>query len=182
MQSPPGRHLPAVPTAPSPVLDPDAVRVPTDRQLPPHRTQVGRVADHLAALSQDMREWTELRIALVQRKVEGVVGIVERLQHYAEAGKFFAPALLLALIGLVFVFATMALGIGALIGQAWAGFLIVTLLLLGMAGVLVALGMRSVREAQARVAEARRAAQRKNLPTREDLQAAEELSARQSTV
>jgi hypothetical protein len=182
MQSPPGRHLPARQTEPSPVLDPAAVRVPTERQLPPHRTQVGRVADHLAALSQDMREWTELRIALVQRKVEGVVGIVERLQHYAEAGKYFAPALLLGLVGLVFVFVTLALGLGALIGQVWLGFAIVTLLLLAVAGVLVALGMRSVREAQARVAEARRAAQRKSMPTREELQAAEELSARQSTV
>lgn|GEM_PF-5827894 len=182
MPSPPGRHLPAVPSEPSPVLDPAARRVPTERQLPPHRTQVGRVADHLAALSQDMREWTELRIALVQRKVEGVVGIVERVQHYAEAGKFFAPALLLGLIGLVFVFATLALGIGALIGQVWAGFLIVTLLLLGIAGVLVMLGMRSVREAQADAAEARRVAQREKLASREEIQSAERLAARQSTV
>lgn len=181
MQSPPGRHLPALQTEPSPVLDPDAVRVPTERQLPPHRTQVGRVADHLAALSQDMREWTELRIALVQRKIEGIVGIVERLQHYAEAGKYFAPALLLGLVGLVFVFVTLALVIGAALGLVW-GFVIVTVLLLAVAGVLIVLGMRSVREAQARVAEARRASQRKNMPTREELQAAEELSARQSTV
>ncbi len=180
--SPPGRHLPAVPSAPSPVLDPAAQRVPTSRQLPPHRTQLGRVADHVAALSQDLREWTELRIALVQRKVEGVIGIFERVQHYVDAAKFFAPALLMGLVGLVFVFVTIALGVAALVGSAWLGFLIVTTALLIVSGVLVVLGLRSVRDAQARVAEAKREQARQNMPSREELQAVEELAARQSTI
>ena len=164
------------------MLDPQATRVPTSHQLPPHRTQVGRVADHLAALSADLREWTELRIALVQRKVEGVVGIFERLQHYVDAAKFFAPALLLGLVGLVFVFVTLALGLGALVGQAWLGFLIVTVLLLAVAGVLGVLGMRRVKDAQALVAEAKRQQQRAEAPSRADLEAAERLTASQSTV
>lgn len=164
------------------MLDPDAIRLPPERQLPPHRTQLGRVTDHLAALSADLREWTELRIALVQRKVEGVVGIFERVQHYLDAAKFFAPALLLGLVGLVFVFVTLAIGLGTLVGQMWLGFLIVTALLLVVAGVLVALGLRSVKEAQALVAEARRQERRENMPTREEQRAAEELAARQATV
>jgi hypothetical protein len=178
----PGRNLPTVRSEPSPVLDPEAVRVPTSHQLPPHRTQVGRVADHLAALSADLREWTELRIALVQRKVEGVLGIVERLQHYAEAAKFFAPAVLLGLVGLVFVFVTLAIGLGTLLGQMWLGFLIVTVLLLAIAGVLVMLGVRSVKEAQAMVAEAKRTQQRDEMRSRDEIEEAERLSARQSTV
>lgn len=178
----PGRHLPTVRSEPSPVLDPDALRVPTSHQLPPHRTQVGRVADHLAALSADLREWTELRIALVQRKVEGVVGIVERLQHYVEAAKFFAPAVLLGLVGLVFVFVTLAIGLGTLLGQLWLGFLVVTVLLLAVASVLVVLGVRRVKEAQALVAEARRQQQRADMRSRADIEEAERLSARQSTV
>lgn len=178
----PGRPLPAVRTETSPVLDPDAVRVPTSHQLPPHRTQVGRVADHLAALSADLREWTELRIALLQRKVEGVVGIFERLQHYVDAAKFFAPALLLALIGLVFVFLTLAFALGALLDSVWLGFLIVTLLLFLVAGVLISVGMRRVKDAKATVAEAKRQRQREAAPTRADVQAAEQLSARQSAV
>lgn len=178
----PGRSLPVVRTEPSPVLDPEAVRVPTSHQLPPHRTQVGRVADHLAALSADLREWTELRIALVQRKVEGVVGIFERLQHYVDAAKYFAPAALLGLIGLVFVFVTLALALGTLLKSWWLGFLIVTALLFLVAGVLIALGLRSVKDAQALVAEAKRKAQRDTLRSREEIEAAERLSARQSTV
>lgn len=178
----PGRHLPAVRTAPSPVLDPDAVRVPTERQLPPHRNQVGRVADHLAALSADLREWTELRIALVQRKIEGVVGLFERVQHYLDAAKFFVPAAVLALVGVLFIFITIALGVGALVGQLWLGFLIVTAVMLVVAGVLGAIGMRRVKEAQALVAEAKRQQQRENAPSRAELDAMEELAARQSAV
>lgn len=178
----PGRNLPAPITEPSPVLDPDAVRVPTSHQLAPHRTQTGRIADHLAAISADLRAWTELRIELVQRKVEGIVGIVERVQHYADAAKYFAPALVLLVIGLVFVFVTLALGIGALVGSAWLGFLIVTVLLLGVAGTLAYVGMRKVKEMQALVLEAKKAEKSHKAPSRAEVQEAERLTATQSAV
>lgn len=178
----PGRNLPAPIQEPSPVLDPDAARVPTSHQLPPHRTQTGRIADHVAALSADLREWTELRIELVQRKVEGVVGIFERVKHYLDAAKFFVPAAVFGLVGLLFVFVTLALGVGALVGSVWLGFLIVTVALLVAAGVFGWLGMRSVREAEALVVEARKAARRDAQPSRDKVQASEQLRARQSAV
>lgn len=178
----PGRNLPAPIAEPSPVLDPDAARVPTSHQLPPHQSQTGRIADHLAAISSDLREWTELRIELVQRKVEGIVGIVERIKHYADAAKYFAPALLLLLIGLVFVFVTLALAIGAAIKSPWLGFLIVTVLLLGTAGTLAYVGIRKVKETQALVLEAKKAQKREAAPSREDVQDAERQNATKSAV
>lgn len=178
---PRGRNLPAKRTIP-PVLDPAATPVPESHQLPPHQTKVERIGEHVAALSADLREYVELRVALVQRKVEGVVGIVERFKHYAEAAKFFVPAVVLLLVGLLFVLLTMAFGIGALLNSVWLGFLIVTLVLLVTAAVLARIGMRKVADLQAKDAEAKRKAQEARTITREQVQEAERLKARQSAV
>lgn len=179
----PGRLLPVPVTEPSPVLDPDAARVETTHQLPPHRTQAGRVADHLAAISADLREWTELRIALLWRKVEGVVGIFERIQHLVPALKLFVPAAVLGVFGLMFLLVTLAIGLGALTGQMWLGFLIVTLLLLIPAGVLAVLGLRRKRDAEALVAQARQRQREAAAPTtRPEVQEAQALRARQAAV
>ncbi|OZC02683.1 phage holin family protein [Rubricoccus marinus] len=178
---PRGRNLPARRTIP-PVLDPAATPVPESHQLAPHQTKIERIGDHVAALSADLREYVELRIALVQRKVEGVIGIVERLQHYADAAKFFVPAVVLALVGALFVLLTIAFGIGALLDSVWLGFLITTLVLLAVAGVLAWMGMRKVKEAQAKVVEAKRKQQDERNITREQVQDTERLKARQSVV
>ena len=165
-----------------PVLDPAAEPIPESRQLPPHQTKLERIGDHVAALSADLREYVELRVALVQRKVEGVVGILERVQHYADAAKFFVPAAFLALVALLFIFVTLALGVSALVGSYWLGFLITTLALFAIAGLLAWLGMRKVKEAQAKVIEAKRKEQDERDITRADVQEAERLHARQSAV
>lgn len=178
---PRGRNLPAPRNIP-PVLDPLSEPVPESHQLPPHQSKLERITEHVAALSADLREYVEIRVALVQRKVEGVVGIVERLQQYVDAAKFFVPAAFLAIVGLVFVFITLGFGLGALFGSVWLGFLATTVLLFMMAGLLVWLGMRSVRQAQAIEAELKRQQRESRQLTREQVQEAEAQTARQSAL
>lgn len=177
---PAGRDLPAPVDRPSPVLDPDAARRPPSLQLPPHQSKTERIADHMAALSQDLREWTELRIALLQRKVEGVVGIFERIQHLIPALEFYVPGAILGLVGLLFALLTLAFGLGALFGQLWLGFLVVTLLLLLGAGVFIVLGRRRQTEAEAIVAEAKRRDKSVRNVDIDDVREVERLHARQS--
>ena len=177
---PRGGTLPVPRTSGSPVLDPDAQRAPESRMLPPHVGKAGRIGDHLAALSADLREWTELRIALVQRKVEGVVGIFERVQHFVPALKFYVPAAVLALVGALFVLVTLAIGLGALLDAYWAGFLIVTLTLLFTAAVLFALGQRMQKAIEAEVAAAKRKRQDTRNLDLDDVQAAQRASVRQA--
>ncbi len=169
---PAGRAVPPVPTPstlPAPITEPSPTLAglaptpggapqvaPESRMLPPHQTKLDRVTGHVAALSADLREWTELRIDLVKRQIEGIQAQIERFQHYAAAAGFFVPAALLALTAVLFLFVTVALGIGALLGSYAWGFFVTTLLLLVGAAVLGWLGLRSVREAQARAEEARR--------------------------
>lgn len=172
--------LPVRRANPSPVLDPDTTPIPETHLLPPHVGKAGRIGDHLAALSADLREWTELRIALVQRKVEGVVGIFERVQHFLPALKFYIPAAVLVIVGLLFVVLTLAIGLGALLGAYWLGFLIVTLSMLIVAGVLVAIGERKRKTVMAEVAAAkreRRAARESDL---DDVREAQRASVRNS--
>ena len=175
-------RLPAVIDHPSPVLDPDAVRVPTTHQLPPHRDKLGRVTDHVAALSADLRVWTELQIALLQRKVEGVVGIVDRIQHLIPALQMYVPGAILVLIGLLFLLVTLALGLGALVGSVWLGFLITTVLLLGAGGVMIWIGRRRQQATEAVIAKLKDDQKSAKSSTRDDVADTERLAARQSTV
>lgn len=174
--------LPAIIEQPSPVLDPDAVRVPTTLQLPPHRDKAGRVADHVAALSADMRAWTELQIALLWRKVEGVVGIFERIQHLVPALKLYVPGALLVVVGLFFLLVTAALGVGALVGSYWLGFLIVTLVLFAVGGGLIWAGRRRQRDAEAVQAKLKEEQKQEQTPTRGHIAEAEGLAARQASL
>lgn len=178
---PTGRPVPALRDVP-PVLDPLAEPIPESRQLPPHQSKMERIGDHVAALSADLREYVEIRVALVQRRVEGVIGIAERFQMYADAAKFFVPAALAAIVGALFLLVTLALGLGAWIGMYWLGFLIVTLALILFAVVGVWLGMRKVQEAKAIQAQVKREQRDARQATREQVVEAERLTARQSAV
>ena len=173
--------LPVVPTAPSPTLDPASAPIGEAFQLPPHQTKIERIGDHVAALSADLREWTELRIALVQRKIEGVVGIVERIQHLMPALELALPGAILVLIGALFALVTLAIGLGALLGHIGWGFLIVTLLLLAVGGVLIWLGLRRYRRAQAIVAQAKRERMGVETASREEIQTSQADHVRRST-
>ena len=170
--------LPAVVREPSPTLAEGARPVPESRMLPPHQTKLDRVTGHLAALSADLREWTELRVDLVKRQVEGVQAQIERFQHYLAAAEFFVPAAMLALTAVFFVFLTIAFGLGALLDSLWGGFAITTGLLLVGAGALGWLGMKSVRDAQHQAAEARKKERDAQDRDRSDIQATQAASAR----
>ena len=172
----PTSTLPAPIREPSPTLAaaPGAPEIaPESRMLPPHQSKTERVADHVAAISADLREWVELRVALIKRQVEGVVGILERVQHLAEAAKLAVPGAILVILGLLFLLVTLALGIGALIGSVWGGFAIVTALLVVAGGVLLWLGKKRYDAAEEAVAEAKRQQRAQRSVTREDVETAE---------
>ncbi|WP_412067453.1 phage holin family protein [Rubrivirga sp. IMCC43871] len=174
--------LPAPVREPSPTLADAPTIAPESRMLPPHQTKLDRVTGHVAALSEDLREWVELRIDLVKRQVEGVVGQLERVQHYLDAAAFFVPAALLAITAVLFLFVTVALGIGDLVGSLWGGFAITTVLLLAVAGLLGWVGMKKVKESQQLAMEAKRASAHAQSLTREQIQAAQRQSAARSAV
>ena len=177
--------LPAIIREPSPTLAdrPPASRIiPEARQLPPHQTKLDRITGHLAALSSDMQEWTELRIELVKRQVEGVQAQIERFQQYANAAGFFVPALALAISGIMFFLVAVAFGIGKLLGSLGWGFFVTSILLIALAGLLSWLGIRSVKKAQAAEAEARRLQRQQRQRTREDIAATERETATNAAV
>ena len=150
--------------------------------LPPHQTKLDRVTGHLAALSGDLREWTELRITLVKRQIEGVQAQIERVQHLLEAAPFFVGALVLAIIALLFLFVAIALGIGKLVGGVGWGFLITTGLSVVAAVLLGVLGMRKIRKKQEEAAEARRLARDQNERDPETLRQAQADAVRNAAV
>ncbi|WP_412062962.1 phage holin family protein [Rubrivirga sp. IMCC45206] len=174
--------LPAPVGEPSPTLADRPTIAPETRMLPPHQTKLDRVTGHVAALSEDLREWVELRIDLVKRQVEGVVGQLERVQHYLDAAAFFVPAALLAITAVLFLFVTVALLIGDLVGSVWGGFAITTVLMLVVAGLLGWVGMKKVKESQQLAMEAKRASQNAQSLTREQIQEAQRQSAARSAV
>lgn len=163
-----------------PVLDPDAKPVSEAFMLPPHQSKAGRMGDHLAALSADLREYVELRIALVQRKVEGITGKIERIQHLESALKLWVPAGVLALLGALFALLTMALGIGWLLGHPFWGFLVMTVLMLLTAFVLFKIGERRKREVMATLAEAKRVNEDREPKTVEQIADAQSTRVRQA--
>ena len=174
--------LPVPITEPSPTLAPPREIVPESHQLPPHQTKLDRVTGHVAALSADLREWVELRIDLVKRQVEGLQGILERVQHYLDAAPFFVGALALGLSGVMFVFVAVAFGIGALVGSLGWGFLITAVLLLAVGGGLGWLGLKRVRRAQEEAAEARKRERDARHRDRADIQKTELEAAKNAAV
>lgn len=172
--------LPAVIQQPSPTLDPPPKVISEARMLPPHRNKLERITDHVAAVSADLREWTELRIALVKRQVEGVVGIVERLQHLAEAAKLAVPGAILIVLGLLFLLTTLALLLGELLGSYAAGFAIMTVLLIAVGGALLFLAKRRYDRAQEALAEAKRQQRHVDTASREELQDAQRTRVQQA--
>lgn len=145
-------------TAPAPphaAVEADS-RLETSRQLPPHRGKVGRISDHVAALSNDVTEWVELRIELAKAEVrEKVEEVEEKAKRQATPLVFFAAAGVVGLYLLGFFLTTLAWAVAWMVGDwevngpAFWGFLVVTLLLALVAGVLLAIGKRKQNEAQA---------------------------------
>jgi hypothetical protein len=118
-----------VPVRTPAIPDPSRPPVPVARRLPEHRGKIGRINGALAGLSEDLREWVELRVELVRTEL---LEAVEFKKAQAIQG---VSAGLFAVLGALFLLVTLALGLGWWLGHPFWGFLIVTLLLLLVAGV-----------------------------------------------
>ncbi len=93
---------------------------PADR---PRGGKLSRIAGHTQGLVKDLREWIDLRIDLAILEVEEKV---DNLRNEVALG------LTLAFFGFfaaLFVFTTVALGLGWLLGHPFWGFLIVSIVL-----------------------------------------------------
>lgn len=104
---------------------------PPDRPRP---GKLGRIAEHSQGLVEDLREWIDLRIDLAILEVEEKV---DDLRNEVALGLTMA---FFGFFAALFVFTTTALGLGWLLGHAFWGFLIVTLVL-----VLVLVGLSGAR-------------------------------------
>ncbi len=92
---PPRESLPVAPPAP----------VDERHQLPAHRGKIGRVTDHARGLVDDLTEWAELRIALVQQEVK------EKVEENKTKGTYGGIIGLFAALGGLFML--LAFGFGA---------------------------------------------------------------------
>lgn len=190
MPSSRGRNLPAPRDIP-PVLDPAARPVPQDRRLPPHQSKRERVVDHVAAISADLREFVELRIALAKAEVkEKVDDVKASAQKQARPFVFFAGGAFVGLYFIGFTFALLAAGFAWIFGShevfapTFFGILVAwALLLLGtVIPLLIGKRMMDQNEVEARLAEPPPAEPESPRPTRADIQNQERTHAQQSAV
>ena len=104
--------------------DPERPPAPVSHRLPEHKGKLARITDDLGGLSEDLREWVELKVQLVRSEIEAFID--SRVGALRGLAVFGIAAAITALFGLV----TLAVGLGALFGgRYWLGFLIVNLIL-----------------------------------------------------
>lgn len=106
------------------------VSPPRERSLSTSR--LGRIADHLADISQGLRDWADLRVELVKTEAKETIDL-RKNEFTARVAKptlvKIAGGVLFALAGL-FLLVALGLGLGRLLwGHYWGGFLIVVVLL-----------------------------------------------------
>ena len=89
----------------------------------PRRGKMGRIAGHTRGLVEDLRQWIDLRIDLAILEVEEQV---DDLRNEVALGVTLA---FLGFFAALFVFTTIALGLGWLLGHPFWGFLTVSVLL-----------------------------------------------------
>lgn len=98
-----------------------------------------RIAQHTQQLVNDFQEWVDLRIELAQ------IELRERVEAKANEIALRVVVAGIALLAVVFGLVTLALGLGALFGHPGWGFLIVTVLLGGLAALVRAARPEMVR-------------------------------------
>lgn len=95
----------------------------TNVQEAQSKGKVGRVTDQISGLSEDVREWAELRLELLQTEV------TEQVEYKIGQIKQGGTVAVIGAVLLLFVLVTLALGLGILFGDPFWGFLAVTGLL-----------------------------------------------------
>lgn len=121
---------------------PQRPQTPPDHQLPPGGNKIQRISTQTQSLVQEMKRWIDLRIELT--KLEIRQEIKARQTDYA----LRAAMGLLAALGGFFTLITIALFLGMWLGHAAWGFLIVTVVLFGLAAVVNLVRPGLVRDAQ----------------------------------
>mgnify|MGYP006420554433 CR=1 FL=1 len=94
------------------------------------RGKLGRIAGHTRGFVDDLREWIDLRLDLAILEVEEQV---DTLRNEVALGITLA---FLGFFAALFVFTTVALGLGWLLGHPFWGFLIVSVVLVTVVAVL----------------------------------------------
>lgn len=111
-------------------------RTAPDRQLPDGRSKVQRVSQHTRGLVDDVKAWVELKLKQTQLDIE------ESVEAKIRQAAIGAVLGLLALLALVFGLTAFSLGVGEWLGHPAWGYLVTTVLLLVVAGILRALQPR----------------------------------------
>jgi uncharacterized membrane protein YqjE len=135
MEAPPQR-FPA-----SPSTAPPDVHAPPDRRTG-GRNPVQRIGSQTRALFGDVTSWIELRLRLFQLEVQ------ERIQRKVDEAIIKVAPVVVGILAGFFALITMALFVGWALGHPAWGFLVVTGLLLLVAGLLYARSRRLGREGQ----------------------------------
>jgi len=85
--------------------------------------RIDRIADQTRGLVEDVKEWIDLRVQLIQLEVE------DRFETVANQLLSAMLVVILAFTTLIFALIAISLGIGMLLGDPLWGFLVTTLLL-----------------------------------------------------
>lgn len=107
-------------------------RLPPGRQLPSGRNKIERITLQSKGLVADLKAWVELKIQHTKLQIQ------EEIDERREDLVLVAAAGFFGLLGFIFALLTLALALGAWLGHPAWGFLIVTLLLLVIAGLIFA--------------------------------------------
>lgn len=103
---------------------------PEQRLLPSGSNKIERITQHSRELVDDLTDWVELKIKLTQLEVQ------EKIDAKVNGLIVKAMPMVVGALGGLFLLVTIALGLGWLLGHPFWGFLIVTGVLLAVAGIL----------------------------------------------
>lgn len=96
----------------------------------------------VSALTRDMQDLVTGQVELAKAEFK------QSARSAATGGGLFAGAAVLAVFGIFFLFLTIGFALNAAGLSTWLSFLIVTVLLLTVGGVLAGIGMRNVKRVQ----------------------------------
>lgn len=108
----------------------DEALVTADRQLQTSANKLDRISQHTKGLVDEITDWVDLRIKLVQ------VDLQEKLETKKIQIGLGVGMGLTAFFAVMFLLTTIALGLGAWLGHPAWGFLIVTVLLFVVIGIM----------------------------------------------